>query len=46
MKSSKQSFIIIICMAGLVSVASAQTTNVILQTDFDGDAGQGNINND
>ncbi|HEY1787882.1 MAG TPA: hypothetical protein VGJ73_06985 [Verrucomicrobiae bacterium] len=29
-------------MAGILSIASAQTTNVILQTDFDGDAGEGN----
>jgi hypothetical protein len=30
-------------MVGILSVASAQTTNVILQTDFDEDAGQGNF---
>jgi hypothetical protein len=27
----------------MVSVAAAQTTNVILETDFDGDAGEGNL---
>lgn len=45
MKSLKQS-LVLIGFAGLVSVASAQTTNVILGTDFDGDSGEGNINND
>ncbi len=33
-------------IASLMSTAVAQTTNVILQTDFDGDAGEGNIIND
>lgn len=32
----------VVSTVGMLSVASAQTTNVILQTDFDGDAGQGN----
>jgi hypothetical protein len=31
--------------ASLMSNAGAQTTNIILQTDFDGDAGEGNFNN-
>ena len=43
MKSIKQLLINII-FAGTVSVATAQTTNAILGTDFDGDAGEGNYN--
>jgi hypothetical protein len=31
-------------VASLMSTAGAQTTNIILQTDFDGDAGEGNFN--
>src|SRR5271170_6936045 len=31
-------------ISGMVSAATAQTTNIILQTDFDGDAGEGNSN--
>ena len=31
--------------AGLMSTAVAQTTNIIVQTDYDGDAGEGNFNN-
>ena len=30
--------------AAMVFVASAQSTNVLVQTDYDGDAGQGNLN--
>ncbi len=45
MKSIKP-LLITIGIAGMVSAATAQTTNVILQTDFDGDAGEGNFNND
>lgn len=45
MKSIHQS-LIILSVAGMVSAASAQTTNIILQTDFDGDAGEGNLIND
>ena len=45
MKSIKQ-LLIIFGIAGAVSAATAQTTNIILQTDFDGDAGEGNFNND
>ncbi|MGC9944484.1 MAG: hypothetical protein ABSE48_21885 [Verrucomicrobiota bacterium] len=37
-----QSAIVVAAVVGTLSVASAQTTNVILQTDFDGDAGEGN----
>jgi hypothetical protein len=37
-----QSAIVVAAIVGTLSAASAQTTNVILQTDFDGDAGQGN----
>jgi hypothetical protein len=33
-------------VASLMSTAGAQTTNIILQTDFDGDAGEGNFSND
>jgi hypothetical protein len=33
-------------VASLISTAGAQITNVILETDFDGDAGEGNFNND
>ena len=36
---------IILGIAGVVCAAPAQTTNIILQTDFDGDAGEGNLNN-
>lgn len=43
MKSIKPLFITL-GFAAMVSVASAQSTNVIVQTDFDGDAGQGNLN--
>src|SRR5271170_4076196 len=43
MKSIKQIFIVL-GISGLVSAATAQTTNLILQTDFDGDAGEGNFN--
>ncbi len=45
MKSIKR-WLFILGFAGLVSGATAQTTNVILETDFDGDAGEGNFNND
>jgi hypothetical protein len=34
------------CIAGMASAATAQTTNIILQTDFDGDTNEGNFNND
>ncbi|MGA2869131.1 MAG: hypothetical protein ABSF34_08230, partial [Verrucomicrobiota bacterium] len=34
--------IVVAAIVGTLSVVSAQTTNVILQTDFDGDAGEGN----
>jgi hypothetical protein len=44
MKSIKQS-LIILGIAGVVCAAPAQTTNIILQTDFDGDDGEGNFNN-
>jgi hypothetical protein len=37
-----QTAIVAAALAGMLSAASAQTTNVILQTDFDGDAGMGN----
>jgi hypothetical protein len=45
MKSMKQ-LLITIGIASVVSIAAADTTNIILQTDFDGDAGEGNLNND
>lgn len=45
MKSLNQ-WLIIVGFAGVVSGATAQTTNTILETDFDGDAGEGNLNND
>jgi hypothetical protein len=45
MKSLRQT-LIILGIAGVVCAAPAQTTNIILQTDFDGDAGEGNLNND
>ncbi len=44
MKSIKQ-LLMVFGIAGMVSGATAQITNVILQTDFDGDAGEGNFNN-
>jgi len=44
MKSIKQ-FLIFLSIAGMAGVAAAQTTNIILQTDFDGDDGQGNFAN-
>ena len=44
-KSIKQ-LLAVFGIAGVVSTATAQTTNIILQTDYDGDAGQGNFNND
>lgn len=43
---SIQHWLIVFCFAGIVSGVIAQTTNVILETDFDGDAGEGNFNND
>jgi hypothetical protein len=45
MKSIKQ-LAIVLGVAGMASIAVAQTTNIILQTDFDSDAGEGNFNND
>ncbi|HXB59309.1 MAG TPA: hypothetical protein VNU95_07080 [Candidatus Acidoferrales bacterium] len=45
MKSLNQ-LLALLSFAGIVSVATAQTTNVIVETDFDGDAGQGNFNDD
>ena len=45
MKPIKQ-LSIILGLAGMVSMAAGQTTNIILQTDFDSDAGEGNFNND
>jgi hypothetical protein len=45
MKSIKQ-LLIVLGIAGMVSAATAQTTNIILQTDFDSDANEGNFNND
>jgi len=42
MKSIKQS-LAILGIASAVSMATAQMTNVILQTDFDSDAGEGNF---
>lgn len=44
MKSIKQ-WLAIFGIASAVSTAMAQITNVILETDFDGDAGQGNFAN-
>lgn len=38
-----QHIIVVAAMIGMLSTISAQTTNIILQTDFDGDAGQGNL---
>jgi hypothetical protein len=38
-------FLAMLGVAGLMSTAGAQTTNVILQTDFDSDAGEGNFAN-
>jgi hypothetical protein len=37
-----QQMLVIGFLVGILSATSAQTTNVILQTDFDGDAGEGN----
>jgi hypothetical protein len=45
MKSLKNS-LVLFGFASMMSVAAAQTTNVILETDFDGDSGEGNFNND
>jgi hypothetical protein len=44
MKSIKH-LLVTIGIAGITSAAPAQTTNIILQTDFDGDTNQGNFNN-
>lgn len=44
MKSIKQ-LLVMLGIASAVSAAMAQMTNVILQTDFDGDAGEGNFAN-
>src|SRR5277367_724971 len=43
MKSLKRC-LVILGFAGMVADATAQTTNVILTTDYDGDAGEGNFN--
>jgi hypothetical protein len=45
MKSIKQ-LLIVLGIVGMVSAATAQTTNIILQTDFDSDTNEGNFNND
>ena len=45
MKSVKQ-LIMALAIAATVSTVTAQTTNIILQTDFDQDAGEGNFNSD
>jgi hypothetical protein len=45
MKSIKH-LLVTIGIVGITSAATAQTTNIILQTDFDGDTNQGNFNND
>jgi hypothetical protein len=37
-----QNAIVVAAIVGTLTSGSAQTTNVILQTDFDGDAGEGN----
>jgi hypothetical protein len=44
MKSIKQ-LLAMVSIVGVASAVSAQTTNIILQTDFDNDAGEGNFNN-
>lgn len=44
MKTNIRVIISAISLAGTISAANAQTTNIILQTDFDGDAGEGNFN--
>jgi hypothetical protein len=44
MKTIRHLIIAFLAVAGALS-ATAQTTNIILQTDFDGDAGEGNYNN-
>src|SRR5580698_4001527 len=38
-------FLSVLGVVCLMSTAGAQTTNIILQTDFDNDAGEGNFNN-
>lgn len=45
MKTIKQ-LLVIFGIAVMASAATAQTTNIILQTDFEGDEGEGNFNND
>jgi len=45
MKTIKQ-WLVAFGILGVVSAVTAQTTNIILQTDFDYDAGEGNFNND
>jgi hypothetical protein len=45
MKSIKQ-LLIVLGIAGAVSAATAQTTNIILETSFDNDANAGNFNTD
>jgi hypothetical protein len=44
MKSIKR-LLAMVSIVGVASAVSAQTTNIILQTDFDNDAGEGNFNN-
>jgi hypothetical protein len=44
MKTIKQ-ILVSIGMLSMLSAATGQTTNIILQTDFDGGAGEGNYNN-
>jgi hypothetical protein len=43
MESIKQIFMVL-SFSAIASIATGQTTNIILQTDFDGDAGEGNLN--
>src|SRR4029077_19773901 len=43
MESIKQ-ILMVLGFSAVASIATGQTTNIILQTDFDGDAGEGNFN--
>jgi hypothetical protein len=43
MKTITRAFVTALALIGTMSAATAQTTNIILQTDYDGDAGEGNF---
>jgi len=43
MKTNIRIFVTLLALLGTISIATAQSTNIILETDYDGDAGEGNF---